>query len=418
MYQSPTPGSNVPLIDGTQINWRDVRPRNMDAKVSPTSTCITVHPQRLPLVLMHASHDRGNNDTLPFGCFDPSTLTGTIARVPESGNASSTSLSDLWAKAAYFAAACKTAQPIVGGLVGTAYDVRDMMQIVDALGEDGKLRYWGLSYGSLLGATAIGMFPDRLDRVILDGVVNPYEYYENSESQQFTDTDVVFTAFCEACVSNQTACPLATGNQTASQLQATLLQGLEDLKQNPIPVPQSSLASTFTSVDYSLIQSQIYSSLKSPSQWPALASILLAVASRNATLLGNVVDVYFTSTQTGAPDAQALAGIKYGDVKPRYRAENLTALLDTLALRRQLSPWFGDVVDNIPTQAAQWPLVAKEIYGGGFNGSHSGQILLIGNTKDPITPLIAAANLAATIPGAVLLEQDGVGVSLSAPFEK
>lgn len=63
--------------------------------------------------------------------------------------------------------------------MGTAFVARDMMQIVDALKEDGLLRYWGVSYGTVLGATAVAMFPDRMDKVILDGVVNAEEYYEN-----------------------------------------------------------------------------------------------------------------------------------------------------------------------------------------------------------------------------------------------
>jgi pimeloyl-ACP methyl ester carboxylesterase len=35
----------------------------------------------------------------------------------------------------------------------------------------------GFSYGTLLGATVAAMFPDKMDKVVLDGVVNPFEYY-------------------------------------------------------------------------------------------------------------------------------------------------------------------------------------------------------------------------------------------------
>lgn len=35
----------------------------------------------------------------------------------------------------------------------------------------------GFSYGTVLGATTAAMFPDRMDKVILDGVVNLAEYY-------------------------------------------------------------------------------------------------------------------------------------------------------------------------------------------------------------------------------------------------
>jgi len=34
-----------------------------------------------------------------------------------------------------------------------------------------------LSAGTVLGATIAAMFPGRMDRVILDGVVNSHDYY-------------------------------------------------------------------------------------------------------------------------------------------------------------------------------------------------------------------------------------------------
>jgi pimeloyl-ACP methyl ester carboxylesterase len=35
----------------------------------------------------------------------------------------------------------------------------------------------GFSYGTTLGATAAAMFPDRIDKMILDAVQNVHEYY-------------------------------------------------------------------------------------------------------------------------------------------------------------------------------------------------------------------------------------------------
>jgi hypothetical protein len=35
----------------------------------------------------------------------------------------------------------------------------------------------GVLYGTVLGATAFALFPDRIDRAVLDGVQNPLEYY-------------------------------------------------------------------------------------------------------------------------------------------------------------------------------------------------------------------------------------------------
>lgn len=38
----------------------------------------------------------------------------------------------------------------------------------------------GISGGTTLGATAAALFPDRMDKVILDGVMNAHEYYHKS----------------------------------------------------------------------------------------------------------------------------------------------------------------------------------------------------------------------------------------------
>lgn len=44
--------------------------------------------------------------------------------------------------------------------------------LVDALGEpDGLMTYYGPSYGTVVGATFAGMFPEKVGRMILDGVV-------------------------------------------------------------------------------------------------------------------------------------------------------------------------------------------------------------------------------------------------------
>lgn len=42
-----------------------------------------------------------------------------------------------------------------------------------------ELYFLGLSYGTVLGSTLAVMFPDRIDRIVIDGVMNPHEYYNS-----------------------------------------------------------------------------------------------------------------------------------------------------------------------------------------------------------------------------------------------
>lgn len=52
--------------------------------------------------------------------------------------------------------------------LSTAAAARDMLAILEQTGHS-KLRYWGFSYGTILGGVFAGMFPDKVDRLVSDG---------------------------------------------------------------------------------------------------------------------------------------------------------------------------------------------------------------------------------------------------------
>ncbi|KAF4960639.1 hypothetical protein FGADI_808 [Fusarium gaditjirri] len=61
---------------------------------------------------------------------------------------------------------------------GTAFVARDVVEIAMALDEGYNIKYWGISYGTVLGQVLAGMFPDRIERMLLDGNLLADDYDE------------------------------------------------------------------------------------------------------------------------------------------------------------------------------------------------------------------------------------------------
>ncbi|GJN74906.1 hypothetical protein PLICBS_008999 [Purpureocillium lilacinum] len=362
------------------------------------------------------SHDlisfapRGTGLTLPFSCY-PNDISRQVGAQPLAGNASDVALGQIWAKSTLFASNCFAAQNKTGQLIGTAFVVRDMMRIVDALREDGMLRYWGVSYGTVLGATAVAMFPDKMDRVVLDGVVNPFEYYTNTESELFTDLDATFRGFIEGCVAAREACPLA-GNLTADELHAAVYKFLDNLKYNPIPLPSPALLGGGSLIDISIVKTMLLPAFNFPTNWASTAATLHPLMTGNITAIAAVMSSSGSAGSASASNqipssAEALQGIKCSDV--RQHTSNLTAMLPVFAARHNMSRMFGDTADEMVARCAQWRMPAKERYMGDFNVTSRNPVLVIGNTHDPTTPLASARNVSETFAGSVLLQHDSYG---------
>jgi pimeloyl-ACP methyl ester carboxylesterase len=59
--------------------------------------------------------------------------------------------------------------------VSTAAVARDMLEITRAFGFD-KLKYWGTSYGTMIGTTFAAMFSDHVERLVLESVCLPHHF--------------------------------------------------------------------------------------------------------------------------------------------------------------------------------------------------------------------------------------------------
>ncbi|KAK0886986.1 hypothetical protein LTR02_017643 [Friedmanniomyces endolithicus] len=105
--------------------------------------------------------------------------------------------------------------------------------------EEEKIQYWGFSYGTYLGNTFAAMFPDRVGRLIVDGVVDAYDYKKSLWSDNLLDTEKDLQGLYYHCArAGYPACALAnkTSVTTAKGVENRVLNITYSLYHNPLPV--------------------------------------------------------------------------------------------------------------------------------------------------------------------------------------
>ncbi|KAH3198580.1 hypothetical protein KXW62_001499 [Aspergillus fumigatus] len=188
---------------------------------------------------------RGVNNTTPgFSCFpDSFSQRNWELQVEADGmlGSSDDSLMRNWQRAVALGGACSKAlqyapegtDEALGDHLNTPPVARDMLEIIERHGEwrerqgqteqrmydrmygydqqqsivartkwkrgHEKLLYWGRSYGTVLGSTFATMFPDRVERVLLDAVVDVDKYYTGKGPDVIADADAIFDRFVVYC---------------------------------------------------------------------------------------------------------------------------------------------------------------------------------------------------------------------------
>ncbi|XRM46397.1 hypothetical protein ABZX51_009432 [Aspergillus tubingensis] len=193
---------------------------------------------------------------------------------------------EMYTRAENKANACKDMMGEYGRYINTPQTAADMDLILDAIGQQ-KMYYRGLSYGTTLGQTYAQIFPERVSRMVLDGINDLDEWYNSFSFEEYlTDTDKIFTGFVEECFKAKEACPLRSikGEQfrSASQLQSHIDGFLRKLEDEPIPVYLSS--TNYGAITRrSLVRNGILFALYKPSTWPSFAHNLFELLNGNTT---------------------------------------------------------------------------------------------------------------------------------------
>ncbi|PFH45078.1 hypothetical protein AMATHDRAFT_78097 [Amanita thiersii Skay4041] len=305
----------------------------------------------------------------------------------------------------------------------TDHTARDMLRITEKHGKD-KLQYWGFSYGSVLGASFAAMFPDKVGRLIIDGVVDAEDYFATRWANNLLDSNKTMQWFFDSCYqAGPSNCPFYASSPQAISERLTKLY--DKIKVQPVPIVDFSDPSLSPTglVDNAILRSVVFLSLYDPfTQFVPLAKGLAELEKGNATTIWGMWNKDQPQFRCSCGNDEALKFESINDDLPGIMCTDGNPIPGTLedteahyTELRKTSEW-AEIWENLRIRCSSWPKFPRTFFQGPFEANTSHPLLLIGNTADPVTPLASAKKMSKGYPGSVVLTQDSPGhASLSGP---
>ncbi|MFJ6563850.1 alpha/beta hydrolase [Streptomyces sp. NPDC091412] len=287
--------------------------------------------------------------------------------------------------------------------VSTAEAARDM-DILRAVLGDGKLNYVGASYGTFLGATYAGLFPDRVGRLVLDGAMDPSLSARQMNLDQTAGFEEAFKSFAKDCV-QQSDCPLGGRGATPKQVGDQLAAFFRKLDARSIPTGDAG----GRRLGESLATIGVIAAMYDQSAWPQLRSALASAMKKNdgSTLLA-LSDSYYERDSGGHYSnlMYANAAVNCLDLPAPFAGPEQVE--ESLPAFEKASPVFGRGLAWNTLNCAYWP-VQPTGRPHRIEAKGAAPIVVVGTTRDPATPYRWAQSLSRQLSSARLLTYDGDG---------
>ncbi|MET9406689.1 alpha/beta fold hydrolase [Streptomyces sp. NPDC002935] len=295
---------------------------------------------------------------------------------------------------------CERRVPELLRHVSTADTARDLDRLRRAVGER-QLRYWGVSYGTFLGATYANLFPSRAGRLLLDGNVDPEAWAADGSRKEpklstflRLESDLGSSAtlgqFLDLCGRAPTSrCGFSAGGAARTRAK------FEELMRRLARQPQG----TWT---YAKTVSEVRGGLYTVHPgWNETADTLQALWERRTPEV--------PEAPPGPPPypgfEQPLAVLCAESPNPRDPRRYTE--LDRFSTRRagDLGHWWAWANEPCST----WPAEAADKYLGPWNRPTAHPVLVVNPTYDPATPYQGGVAMARELADARLLTLKGYG---------
>ncbi|MGL5825753.1 MAG: alpha/beta hydrolase [Nocardioides sp.] len=339
---------------------------------------------------------RGTGRSNPVDCLGDDELDRYVAADPDPDTARE--IRRFVAQVRKLGAGCAARSGSIARHVSTVEAARDMDILRAALGE-GRLTYFGASYGTKLGATYADLFPKRVGRLVLDGGIDLSLGTKELGTQQAAGFEVALRAYVDNCVEQTKSCFL--GDSTDAGL-TRIQRLLADIEKTPLSTDLGARKLEVGNAFYGLV-----APLYQREAWSALSLALRSALEGDGTTLLQFSDLYTSRGSDGYTDNSLEANVVVncldhpGGTKP-------SRVDDSYEEYEAAAPTFGRVfawsavgcLGFRSSPATRWDAV---------RAVGAAPILVVGTTRDPATPMRWSEALAAQLDSGVLLRRDGDG---------
>ncbi|KAJ3499015.1 hypothetical protein NLG97_g679 [Lecanicillium saksenae] len=383
---------------------------------------------------------RGIFRSMPrFSCFKAGNLQGRAIFAQKEGKGpwSERTLPIVWARSAAFGQMCDpgndtSEEALIKYYMSTASVAADMIGFIEASGArraaqldqmtasrgnevdierhkqleyhpgQEKLQYWGFSYGTTLGGYFASMFPDKVERMILDGSGYLPDWAEGKWMAFLTNIDESLRTLFTLCFTAGKKCALFD-SAGPEAIESTVMSILGELKTNPIPIWGAEMIYPDVLTQEMVLESMFTATYDPYRRYSGLAKALYALQDRqnlNMTAISEFLpnqsirssDKDCASKDCAVEDGnwyhEANVAVSCSDTDPYMHNRSFSVFAQWSEDIHRQSRLFGHYFASDSTMACHgWPIRSRFRFDGPFGGKTSHPILFIGNSMDPMSPM-------------------------------
>ena len=295
-----------------------------------------------------------------------------------------------------FADGCRSRSGSLFEHIDTVSAARDFDMVRAVLGQD-TLNLLGYSYGTFLGATYAGLFPERVGRFVLDGALDPSLSVNEVAALQMRGLDASLQQWISDCAT-QASCPMGRSRDEGIETVRSFLDSLQDKPlrtSNPDrPLTENLAVTAMTGAMYNT------------QWWPQLTQAFASAwRSGDGSAMLAIADTLNSRNEDGTYEDNsfdAINAINNLDYAPEGTSEQWAAEVDSLKKDLRI---LGKYVGYPSAALEAWP--TRHAPRSRITAQGAAPIVVIGTTHDPATPYSMAQGLSGQLASGVLVSVEG-----------